>query len=232
MCQTLRDTRRCTALLMATLFPLARCMCVCARARARACSRSRARARERDALFFARARALSFPPSLALPPLLSLSLSHPLSLARALSLRVYVSKYVTPTHPPTHLLTRPPTHKRTQVLVALGAEVRLETRDRNWAYSMTLLNRNPIINNFIEKTILETGPYPLEPEDDEVRASLSLSLSLSHSLTARAYVSMGVCQRARAHARVFVCACTNLCGLAFASATCCKNLTAHGTQCG
>ena len=68
-----------------------------------------------------------------------------------------------------------------KVLVALGAEVRLETHDRNWAYSMTLLNRDPTLNNFIEKVVLETGPYPLEPEDDE----LSIEMLLEEERKAR-----------------------------------------------
>ena len=54
-----------------------------------------------------------------------------------------------------------------KVLIALGADVRLETWNREWGYEMSLVNDDPQLNNLIEKALCASGPYPLEAEDDE-----------------------------------------------------------------
>jgi hypothetical protein len=54
-----------------------------------------------------------------------------------------------------------------KVLIAFGADVRLETTNKEWAYEMTLINDHPEVNNLIEKALRDSGPYPLEAEDDE-----------------------------------------------------------------
>ena len=54
-----------------------------------------------------------------------------------------------------------------KVLIALGADVRLETTNKEWAYEMSLINDHPEVNNLIEKALSESGPYPLEAEDDD-----------------------------------------------------------------
>jgi hypothetical protein len=54
-----------------------------------------------------------------------------------------------------------------KVLIALGADVRLETGYKEWGYEMSLVNDDPQLNNLIEKALCASGPYPLEAEDDE-----------------------------------------------------------------
>ena len=61
-----------------------------------------------------------------------------------------------------------------KVLVALGAEVRLETYNKEWPYEMALRNCDADMSAFVEKALHESGPYPLEPEDDELSAELKL----------------------------------------------------------